>query len=130
MIVVDASAVLEALLRTPAAASVERRLFEPSQTLHAPHLLDVEVAQVVRRYAGNGDIDAERGRMALADLADFPVHRYPHDFLLQRVWDLWNNFTAYDAMYVALAEALDAPLLTRDKRLAASPGHHARIDLI
>ena len=130
MIVVDASAVLDALLRTPAAASVERRLFEPSQTLHAPHLLDVEVAQVVRRYAGNGDIDAERGRMALADLADLPLHRYPHDFLLQRVWDLRNNFTAYDAMYVALAEALDAPLLTRDKRLAASPGHHARIDLI
>jgi predicted nucleic acid-binding protein len=130
MIVVDASAVLETLLRTPAAASVERRLFEPSQTLHAPHLLDVEVAQVVRRYAGNGEIDAERGRMALADLADLPLHRYPHDFLLQRVWDLRNNFTAYDAMYVALAEALDAPLLTRDKRLAASPDHHARIDLI
>ena len=130
MIVVDASAVLEALLRTPAAASVERRLFEPSQTLHAPHLLDVEVAQVVRRYAGNGEIDAERGRMALTDLADLPLHRYPHDFLLQRVWELRNNFTAYDAMYVALAEALDAPLLTRDKRLAASPGHHARIDLI
>ena len=130
MIVVDASAVLEALLRTPAAASVERRLFEPPQTLHAPHLLDVEVAQVVRRYAGNGEIDAERGRLALVDLADLPLHRYPHDFLLQRVWDLRNNFTAYDAMYVALAEALDAPLLTRDKRLAASPGHHARIELI
>ena len=69
-------------------------------------------------------------RMALADLADFPLHRYPHDVLLQRVWDLRNDFTAYDAMYVALAEALDAPLLTRDKRLAATPGHHARIDLI
>jgi predicted nucleic acid-binding protein len=130
MIVIDASAVLEVLLRTPAAASVERRLFEPSQTLHAPHLLDVEVAQVVRRYAGNREFDAERGRMALADLADLPLHRYPHDFLLQRVWDLRNNFTAYDAMYVALAEALDAPLMTRDKRLAASPGHHARIELI
>lgn len=130
MIVVDASAVLEALLRTPAAASVERRMFEPAQTLHAPHLLDVEVAQVVRRYAGNGEINAERGRMALADLADLPLHRYPHDFLLHRVWDLRNNFTAYDAMYVALAEALDAPLLTRDKRLAASPGHHARIELV
>jgi len=77
--VVDASAVLEALLRTPAAAAVERRLFAPSQTLHAPHLIDVEVAQVVRRYAANGEIDAERGRMALADLADFPLHRYPHD---------------------------------------------------
>ena len=107
MIVVDASALLEALLRTPAASAVERWLFEPSQTLHAPHLLDVEVAQVVRRYAANREIEAERGRMALADLADFPLHRYPHDFLLPRVWDLRNNLTAYDAMYVALAEALD-----------------------
>ncbi len=94
MIVVDASAVLEALLRTPAARAVERRLFEPSQTLHVPHLLDVEVAQVVRRYAANREIDVERGRL------------------------------------VALAEALDAPLLTRDKRLAASPGHHARVELV
>jgi predicted nucleic acid-binding protein len=93
-------------------------------------LLDVEVAQVVRRYAANGEIDVERGRMALADLTDLPLHRYPHDFLLPRVWDLRNNLTAYDAMYVALAEALDAPLLTCDKRLAASPGHHARIELV
>jgi predicted nucleic acid-binding protein len=129
MIVVDASAVLEALLRTPVARAIERRLFEPSQTLHAPHLLDVEVAQVVRRYAANGEFHAERGRMALDDLADLPLRRYPHDFLLPRVWDLRNNFTAYDAIYVALAEVLDAPLLTRDKRLA-SPGHHARIELV
>jgi predicted nucleic acid-binding protein len=130
MIVVDASALLEALLRTPAARAVERRLFEPSQTLHAPHLLDVEVAQVVRRYAANRDIDLERGRMALEDLADLPLRRYPHDFLLPRVWDLRNNLTAYDAVYVALAEVLDVPLLTRDKRLAASAGHHARIELV
>lgn len=121
---------LEALLRTPAAAAVEKRLFAPSQTLHAPHLLDVEVAQVVRRYAANREIDAGRGRMAIADLADFPLRRYPHDFLLPRIWDLRNNLTAYDATYVALAEVLDAPLLTRDKRLAASPGHHARIELV
>lgn len=121
---------LEAILRTPAASAVERRLFEPSQTLHVPHLLDVEVAQVVRRYVANNEIDAERGRTAIADLADFPLHRYPHDFLLPRIWELGSNFTAYDAAYVALAEALDAPLLTRDKRLAASPGHHARIELV
>ena len=82
------------------------------------------------RYAAKGEIDSERGRAALADLADFPFRRYPHDFLLPRVWDLRNNLTAYDAMYVALAEALDAPLLTCDKRLAASPGHHARIELV
>src|SRR5258705_8739970 len=85
MIVVDASALLEALLRTPAARAVEERLFEPQQTLHAPHLLDIEVAQVIRRYAAKGEIDSERGRAALADLADFPFRRYPHDFLLPRV---------------------------------------------
>jgi predicted nucleic acid-binding protein len=129
VIVVDASALLEVLLRTPAAAAVERRLFEPSETLHAPHLLDVEIAQVVRRYAANGEIDGERGRMALADPADFPLQRYPHDLLLPRVWDLRDHLTAYDSIYVALAEVLDAPLLTRDKRLAALPGHHVRIEL-
>jgi predicted nucleic acid-binding protein len=130
MIVVDASALLEALLRTPAAQAVEERLFEPQQTLHAPHLLDVEVAQVIRRYAARGEIDGERGRAALDDLADFPFRRYPHDFLLPRVWDLRKNLTAYDAVYVALAEALDAPLLTRDQRLATAAGHRARVELV
>jgi predicted nucleic acid-binding protein len=130
MIVVDASAMLEALLHTPAARAVENWLFDARHTLNAPHLLDVEVAQVIRRYAAHGDIDGERGRTALADLADFPLHRYPHDFLLPRVWKLRNNLTAYDAVYIALAEALDAPLLTRDRRLAAAAGHHARIELV
>ena len=129
MIVVDASALLEVLLRTSAAKPVEDRLFAARQTLHAPHLLDVEVAQVVRRYAAHGDIDDAPGRAALADLADFPLRRYPHDFLLPRIWDLRHNLTAYDAAYVALAEALDMPLVTRDRRLAASSGHHARIEL-
>ena len=130
MIVVNASALLDVLLRTPAADAVEDRLFAGGQTLHAPHLLDVEAAQVIRRYAANGEIDAERGRLALEDLADFPLRRYPHDFLLPRIWSLRNNLTAYDAAYVALAEALDAPLVTRDRRLAASPGHYAEIILV
>ena len=130
MIVVDASAALEVLLRTPAAAAVEGRLFDPDETLHAPHLIDVEVAQVLRRYAATGQINPERCRAALADLADFSLRRYPHDFLLPRIWDLRDNLTAYDATYVALAEALDAPLLTRDRRLAAAPGHDARVELV
>jgi predicted nucleic acid-binding protein len=130
VIVVDTSALLEALLRTSAAKAVEDRLFAPRRTLHAPHLIDLEVVQVIRRYAANGDIEGERGRAALADLVDFPLRRYPHDFLLARIWDLRNNLTAYDAAYVALAEALDAPLLTRDRRLAAAAGHHAQIELI
>jgi predicted nucleic acid-binding protein len=127
VIVVDASALLEALLQTPAAKAVEDQLFAPRQMLHAPHLLDVEVAQVIRRYVASGDIDAERGRAALTDLADFPLQRYPHDFLLSRIWELRNNLTAYDAAYIALAEALDIPLLTCDRRLAAAAGHRAQI---
>jgi predicted nucleic acid-binding protein len=130
LIVVDASALIEVLLRTPAAMAVENLLFAQGQTLHAPHLVDVEVAQVIRRYAAKGEIDGERGRAALTDLSDLPLRRYPHDFLLPRVWDLRNNLTAYDAVYVALAEALDATLLTRDHRLAAAAGHHARVELV
>jgi predicted nucleic acid-binding protein len=129
VIVVDASALLEALLGTPAAGAVTARLFDPRETLHAPHLVDVEVAQVLRRYAAAGEIGPDRGRAALADLADLPLVRYPHEVLLPRVWALRHDLTAYDAVYVALAEALDAPLLTRDRRLAAATGHRARIEL-
>jgi predicted nucleic acid-binding protein len=129
VIVVDASVLLEALLRTAAANTIETRLFAARQTLHAPHLVDVEVAQVIRRYAAGGEIDAARGQAALADLADFPLRRYPHDLLLPRMWELRHNLTAYDAAYVALAEALDAPLLTRDRRLASAAGHRAQIEL-
>jgi len=129
MIVVDASAVLEVLLRTSVAPRVEARPFG-RQTLHAPHLLDVEVAQVLRRYASRGDISAARGAEALADLAAFPLNRYPPDVLLTRIWELRGNLTAYDAAYVALAEVLGAPVVTRDEGLAAAPGHRAVIELI
>lgn len=130
MIVVDASAALEVLLRTVDSAGLEERLFDSGQTLHAPDLLDVEVAQVLRRYARTGEIELERCRAALTDLVDFPVSRYPHDILLPRVWELRDNLTAYDAIYVALAEALDAPLLTRDRQLASAPGHRARVEFV
>jgi predicted nucleic acid-binding protein len=130
VIVVDASAMLEALLQTPAAPAVRRRLFVSGETLHAPHLLDVEVAQVIRRYALAGEIDAERGQTALGTLVTFPIRRYPHDVLLPRVWQLRSNLSAYDAVYVALAEALDAPLLTCDRRLVTAAGRHASIELI
>ncbi len=129
MIVVDASALLEAVLRTSAAEAVEKRLFASGETLHAPHLLDVEVTQVIRRYAITGEVAEERGRAALADLIDFPIRRYPHGFLLPRVWELRNSLTAYDAVYVALAEALDAPLLTRDRRLATTASRHIQVEL-
>lgn len=130
MIVVDASAIIEVLLGTPGAAAIERRLFDGGETLHAPHLLDIEVAHALRRLATRGEIDAQRGRTALADLADFPLYRYPHDPLLMRVWDLRRNLTAYDAVYVALAEALGITLITRDGRLAAAQGHRVHIELV
>jgi predicted nucleic acid-binding protein len=130
VIVVDASAAIEVLLNTPAAARIAERLFAPGETLHAPYLLDVEVAQVLRRYALAGQLDAARGVEALDDLTALPLTRYPHDLLLPRIWELRENVTAYDAVYLALAEVLAAPLLTRDQALASAPGHEARIELI
>lgn len=129
MAVVDASALLEVLLRTPSARAVEQRLFGRRRVLHVPHLVDVEIAQVLRRYALAGELDAARGREALSDLADFPLRRYQHAFLLPRIWELRSNFTAYDAAYVALAEALDAPLITCDGRLATAVSRHSKIHL-
>lgn len=120
MIVVDASAVLEVLLQTRAAPPIAHRLFDPDETLHAPELLEVEVAQVLRRYWLSGELDDERSLQALADLKDLAVERYPHGPLMPRIWELKGNLTAYDATYLALAEALDAPLLTCDGRLARS----------
>jgi predicted nucleic acid-binding protein len=128
VIVVDASALLEVLLQTDAAPAVEARLFGGG-TLHAPHLLDVEVAQVLRRYERTGELSARRGREALEDLAAFRIERYPHHLFLPRVWALRANATAYDACYLALAEALAAPLLTMDRRLAAVPGHAATVEI-
>lgn len=130
MIVVDASALIECLLQTPTGLKVEGRLFAPRETLHAPHLLDLEIAQVLRRLAGAGVISPGRAEEALQDLGDFGVHRYPHTPLLVRVWELRGSVTAYDAAYLALAEALDAPLLTCDGKLAAARGHRARVDVV
>jgi predicted nucleic acid-binding protein len=128
VIVVDASALLEVLLQTGAAAAVEARLFG-GDTLHAPHLLDLEVTQVLRRYERAGELSSRRAREALEDLAAFRIERYPHQLFLERVWSLRTNATAYDACYLALAEALDAPLLTMDRRLAGVPGHGATVEV-
>jgi len=129
VIVVDASVVLEVLLRTPAGSHLESRLFSTDVTLHAPHLLDLEVAQVLRRYWLRGEVTAHRCAQALADFTGLSIARYPHNLFLSRIWELRGNVTAYDAAYVALAEALRAPLLTRDAKLAKAPGHAASIEL-
>ena len=130
MIVLDASAVLELLLGTPAGARVAARIAAPAETLHAPHLVDLEVAQVLRRFQREGDLDEARGRGALEVLRDLDVARYPHDVLLPRIWQLRGAVTAYDAAYLALAEALAAPLLTADAKLARARGHRARVELL
>lgn len=130
MIVLDASAAAELLLGLPLSGAVAERLADPDDTIHAPHLLSVEVAQVVRRYVHRGQLQPERGAEALEDLADLGVVRHPHEPLLRAIWRLRPNLTAYDAAYVALAEILDAPLLTLDAGLAAAPGHGARVELI
>jgi len=101
-----------------------------AESLHAPHLIDVEVAQVLRRYVREKLITAQRGQEALEDLADLHLNRYPHDFLLPRMWELRSTLTAYDAVYVALAELLDATLLTCDRAIASAPNHTATVELI
>lgn len=108
---------------------MSRVLFAAGQTLHAPHLLDLEIAQVLRRYVRAASISADRGSEALSDFLDLPLTRYPHFVLLTRVWQMRHNLTAYDAAYLALAEALDAPLITRDRALART-GSRARVELI
>ena len=129
MIVIDASALLELLLLTPTGLDVAARVFATKATLHAPELLDLEVAQVLRRYQRDGELSAERAAQALEDLADLRLDRHRHLPLLVRVWELRDNLTAYDAAYVALAELLDAPLLTCDARLSRAP-HHAKVELV
>jgi predicted nucleic acid-binding protein len=130
VIVVDASALLEFLLQTPLGTRVEARLFRERDDLHSPHLADVEVTQGLRRLVRAGEVPADRAAEAIADLADLDLHRHPHLDLLTRAWRLRENVTAYDAMYVALAEALDAPIVTCDAPLAMAPGHRARIEVI
>jgi predicted nucleic acid-binding protein len=126
MIVADASVILEVLLRTPIGTEIEKQLFAPGETIHVPHLTDLEVLQVLRRYSKNTVLSAVRARQAIEDYTDMPLNRYPHVVLLQRVWDLRHNFTAYDAAYIALAEALDASLMTCD-RAFATRSHRARV---
>lgn len=129
MIVVDASVVVEVVLGLPRASVAAARLAgDPSQ--HAPGLLDLEVTQVVRRHCAEGRVSPHRGAEAIADLIDLRIRRYPHTPLLRRIWALRDNVTAYDAAYVALAESLDAPLLTFDRRLAAGTWHRASVELL
>ena len=130
MIVLDASAVLELLLGTPSGIEVRTRLADAATALHVPHLLDVEVAQVLRRYVREAQLRPDEAAEAIRDLRDLDLTRHAHEPLLDRIWDLRDTFSAYDAVYVALAEVLDASLLTSDRRLARAPGMKKRAILI
>ena len=117
------------LLQTERGIRIEERLFAPGETLHAPHLIDIEVAHAMCRAWLQGLIDEVRAGEALDDLAAWSLIRYPHDLFLPRIWSIRHNVTAYDAVYVALAESLEVILLTCDARLASSSGHDARIEI-
>lgn len=130
MIVLDASALLELLLGTERGRSIAARIADPALGLHAPHLADVEVAQALRRYVRDGELEPDSAAFALEGLQSLDLERHAHEPLLDRVWALRENLTAYDAVYVALAEALDTTLLTCDARLARAPGISRRVELV
>lgn len=128
MIVLDASAIVELLLDTAAGRRVAILLEDPALAIHVPHLVDVEVASALRRLARDGSIDADEAEAALDDLRALDLQRHSHEPLLDRVWALRENLTAYDAIYIALAEALDGTLITFDAKLARHKG--VRVQLI
>ena len=130
MIVLDASVLVEVLLGRPSIERFAHRLRDPNEALHVPHLIDLEIAQTLRRYQAIGEMSPQHARQALLAFVQMPLERHPHWPFLDRIWELRRNLTAYDAAYVALAEALDALLLTCDRALASAPGHRAVVELI
>jgi predicted nucleic acid-binding protein len=129
MLVVDASCLCEVLTGSPGAEVVRRRL--AADTDHAaPHIVDVEVFGIIRREFMRGRLDRTAAELAIDDLGSWPGQRFGHRFLLPRAWELRDTIRGCDAMYVALAEALDATLVTTDRRLAAAAGPTCRIETI
>lgn len=128
MLVVDTSAIIGALAAAFPDPSLLDRLSRDSD-LHAPHLIDVEVLHTLRRLTAMGKLSEERAADIRGDFADLTIVRYPHHPLADRAWALRRNLTAYDAMFVALSEALGVPLITCDSRLASIPGHEADVEV-
>jgi predicted nucleic acid-binding protein len=128
MLVVDTSALVDALVGTPRNERLVRRLSGDGD-LHAPHLIDVELLHALRRLVAGGDLTEDRAADARTDFADLTVVRYPHPSLADRIWALRHGLSAYDAAFIALSEALGVPLVTCDARLARAPGHGARVEL-
>ncbi len=133
MLVVDASALTELILGRPAGDVVGEHLVQQRFAVHTPHLIDVEVLSALRRLVASGETNVERAGEAIADLQDLPIERYPPDILVARIWQLRENFSAYDASYVALAEGVGddpVPLLTADRRLARAANEHTDVPVL
>ena len=128
--VLDASGAVEFLLNTVRGRRLGARLADDAEIVHAPHLIDIEIAHVLRRYVLDGAFDERHAVRALDHWRHLDVERYPHEPFLDRVWDLRNNVTAYDAIYVALAETLGDSLVTGDRKLAGCPGLNVRVELV
>lgn len=130
MAVLDASALVAYLAGGEAGDQVRERLHADRAGLWAPHLVDAEVGHALRRGVATGALRPAAARAALDDLADLPLRRTGHVGLLARAWELRANVSFYDALYVALAERLDEPLVTLDARLAAASGIRARVEVV
>jgi predicted nucleic acid-binding protein len=129
LIILDGSAAVDWLLQTPAGQRIGDRIYSRKESLHAPHLLDLEVTHVLRRLVRQGVVAPTRADEAVGDLLELRILRYPHFLYLARIWQLRHNFSAYDAAYIALAEQLGGALVTRDRRLASAAGHAATVEL-
>ncbi len=127
MIVLEASLVVELLTNGPLADAVRRELVDSGDSFIVPHLLDIEVISAIRGLVAGGRLDPHRSDQILTDLEELPVERYAHTSLLGRIWELRHNFTAYDAAYIALAEATNSLLYTSDEKLCGQ--HRARVVL-
>ena len=129
MIVLDTSAAVDWLLQTPDGQRIEQRIYAHQDTLHSVHLIDVEFLQVLRRLVREGTLSQKRAGEAIEDMAALRITRHAPVMLVPRIWRLRQNLSAYDAAYVALAERLQAPLITRDRRIASAPGHTAVVEV-
>ncbi len=128
-VVVDASVLVDSLVEGPLAGLVDQRLHD-EDAFWVPHLIDAEVGHALRAGVRRGELSVSAASGALDELARLPIERAPHVDLARTAWDLRHNVSYYDALYVALAAAFDAPLVTLDARLAAAPGLPAVVECL